>query len=62
MSAMSKTEARSGVVIVACLVAVMAGCSTQARREDCDGRLHPINGPAPVTALAPASPERNQPQ
>ena len=29
------------------LALAMAGCSTQAKRVDCDGDLKPINRPAP---------------
>ena len=32
----------------------LAGCSTQAKRVDCDGTLRPINKPAP----APATPSK----
>jgi len=28
----------------------MTGCSTQAKRVDCDGTLEPINRPAPAAA------------
>jgi hypothetical protein len=37
---------KAGVLL---LVAVLAmGCSTQARRVDCERGLRPINAPAPV--------------
>ncbi|MGH8178675.1 MAG: hypothetical protein ACREV5_20650 [Steroidobacter sp.] len=39
------------------VVAVLAGqgCSTQARRVDCDGRLTPINAPAPERSAVSAA-------
>jgi hypothetical protein len=40
------------------LALAMAGCSTQAKRVDCDGKLKPINRPAPPPA-APAHPQKN---
>jgi hypothetical protein len=40
------------------LALAMAGCSTQAKRVDCDGKLKPINRPAPQPA-APAHPQKN---
>jgi outer membrane murein-binding lipoprotein Lpp len=40
------------------LAMMMAGCSTQAKRVDCDGELKPINRPAPQAA-APAHPPKN---
>ena len=40
------------------LALAMAGCSTQAKRVDCDGKLKPINRPAPQAA-APAHPPKN---
>ena len=40
----------------------MAGCSTQAKRVDCDGTLKPINPPAPpAESLAtPKEPQSNE--
>ncbi len=40
------------VVVSAALVLalLMIGCSTQAKRVDCDGTLKPINPPAPAAA------------
>jgi hypothetical protein len=47
------------VVGTAVLLALAtAGCSTQAKRVDCDGKLKPINRPAPVPAV-PARPPKN---
>jgi hypothetical protein len=40
------------------LAMMMAGCSTQAKRVDCDGKLKPINRPAPLPA-APAHRQKN---
>jgi hypothetical protein len=40
------------------LALASAGCSTQAKRVDCDGKLKPINRPAPPPA-APAHPKKN---
>jgi hypothetical protein len=40
------------------LALAMAGCSTQAKRVDCDGTLKPINRPAPQP-VAPAGPQKN---
>ena len=40
------------------LALAMAGCSTEAKRVDCDGKLKPINRPAPLPA-APAHPQKN---
>lgn len=39
------------------VVTVLAGqgCSTQARRVDCDGRLTPINAPAPKSGAVSAA-------
>jgi hypothetical protein len=39
-----------GVLIL--VVISVAGCSTQARRVDCDKRLQPINAPTPKPAPA----------
>lgn len=36
----------------------IAGCSTQAKRVDCDGKLKPINRPAPQP-VAQAHPQKN---
>jgi outer membrane murein-binding lipoprotein Lpp len=32
---------------------LVAGCSTQPRRVDCDEQLQPINAPAPAVAQQP---------
>jgi hypothetical protein len=40
------------------LALAMAGCSTHAKRVDCDAKLKPINRPAPPPA-APAHPQKN---
>lgn len=38
---------RASLVIVCTMLGTAAsGCSTQARRVDCEGRLEPINAPA----------------
>ena len=36
----------------------ITGCSTQAKRVDCDGKLKPINRPAPLP-VAPTLPKKN---
>ena len=48
-----------GVVASAALMLTfsMAGCSTQAKRVDCDGTLKLINRPAPSTATSAPSNE-----
>jgi hypothetical protein len=40
------------------LALASAGCSTQAKRVDCDGKLKPINRPA-LPPAAPARPKKN---
>jgi hypothetical protein len=34
------------------LLLLAAGCSAHRTRVDCDGRLHPINAPAPAAVSA----------
>ena len=34
-------------------LALLAACHTRPPRVDCDGRLQPINAPAPVTHSSP---------
>jgi hypothetical protein len=53
---MPKSKARVSFVWAAVVAVILAGCSTQARRVDCDGRLRPINAPAPtqVPAVSPS--------
>ena len=46
------------VFTVVLLALAMAGCSTQAKRVDCDGKLKPINRPAALP-VAPARPPKN---
>jgi hypothetical protein len=48
-----------GIIASAVLVLTlsMAGCSTQAKRVDCDGTLKPINRPAPAAASSTAPKE-----
>jgi hypothetical protein len=42
------------------LALATAGCSTQAKRVDCDGTLKPINRPTPPAApLAPSKEPRS---
>lgn len=38
------------------LVVLAAGCSTQARRVDCETQLQPINVPAPASVALPEQP------
>jgi hypothetical protein len=40
------------------LALAIAGCSTQAKRVDCDGKLRPINLPAPLP-VALVHPQKN---
>jgi hypothetical protein len=48
---------RASVAGVALLAAVLlAACSTEARRVDCERRLQPINRPAPLGTASPAEP------
>lgn len=53
--AMPASKARVSFVGIAVAAVILVGCSTQARRVDCDGRLRPINAPAPaqVPAVSP---------
>ncbi len=60
MIAMPGIKARWAIVVVAVMAGFVAGCSTQARRVDCDGRLRPINVPAPVSEPAAVTPAREQ--
>ena len=53
---MPRTKATVALVLAAVTAGLMAGCSTQARRVDCDGGLRPINAPAPVVAPAAVTP------
>ena len=46
------------VAVVGLLALAIPGCSTQAKRVDCDGKLKPINRPAPLP-VAPAHPPKN---
>jgi hypothetical protein len=39
---------------------IMAGCGTQARWVNCEGRLEPINRPAPKLAEGPVGEEPAQ--
>jgi hypothetical protein len=53
--------ARAFVASAALLVALsMTGCSTQAKKVDCDGTLKPINRAAPLAAPT-ASPKELKP-
>ncbi len=44
------TPARRAWLVIVCAMLGMAasGCSTQARRVNCESRLEPINRPAPA--------------
>ena len=53
---MSRIKAKVALVLAAVMAGLMAGCSTQARRVDCEGRLRPINVPAPVAAPSAVTP------
>ena len=60
---MSRQSIQAGWVGAALLLAfTMAGCSTQAKRVDCDGTLKPINPPAPQAAssASPKEPKTRQ--
>lgn len=37
------------MTLLALLLALLVGCSSQPRRIDCEGHLRPINPPASVT-------------
>ncbi len=47
---------RVGALVLA--VAIACGCSGQARQVDCDGRLEPINRPAPKILESSSKPEK----
>ena len=53
---MPRIKATVALVFSAVMAGLMGGCSTQARRVDCDGRLRPINVPAPLAAPAAVTP------
>ena len=44
----------AGVVLLATVL--LAACSTEAQRVDCERRLQPINRPAPLGTASPAEP------
>jgi hypothetical protein len=46
------------VAIAGLLALAISGCSTQAKRVDCDRKLKPINRPAPLP-VAPAHPQKS---
>ena len=51
------TKRRSSVLMAGAAVLLLmsaAGCSTQAKRVDCDGDLKPINRPAPPSVPRPS--------
>ena len=39
-------------LVVILLALLMAGCSAHRTRVDCEGKLKPVNAPAPVAARA----------
>lgn len=44
-------------VVLGCLLAVLAGCASRGTAVRCDGRLEPINTPAPAApSVSNASP------
>jgi hypothetical protein len=45
-------------VSTAAVLLLLAGCSTQAKKVDCDGPLKPINRPAPAAAAPSKEPVR----
>ena len=47
MNALKRHVTRS---LAVALLALAVGCSSHPRRVDCDGRLSPINPPAPAAA------------
>ncbi|MBK7250650.1 MAG: hypothetical protein IPI06_07200 [Gammaproteobacteria bacterium] len=57
---MPRIKATVALLLAAVMAGLVSGCSTQARRVDCDGRLRPINAPAPVSAPAAVNPAREQ--
>ncbi|MBK7522551.1 MAG: type IV secretion system protein [Gammaproteobacteria bacterium] len=58
--AMPRIKATVALALSAVMAGLVTGCSTQARRVDCDGRLRPINAPVPVSAPAAVNPAREQ--
>jgi hypothetical protein len=55
------TERCSHALIAGAAVLLLmsaAGCSTQAKRVDCDGDLKPINRPAPPSVPTPSKESR----
>jgi hypothetical protein len=38
------------------LVLILTGCSSHPRKVDCEGRLRPINAPAPASATTAVRP------
>ena len=57
---MPRIKATVVLLIASLMAGLVSGCSTQARRVDCDGRLRPINAPALVKVPAVVNPEREQ--
>ena len=57
---MPRIEAKVALLLATVLAGLVSGCSTQARRVDCDGRLRPINAPAPVKVPAVVNPAKEQ--
>lgn len=58
---MPKAKAGVGRVGLAVLAVLAAGCSTQARKVDCDGPLRPINVPAPSAVVPEPAVEGQSP-
>ncbi len=53
------TRACMGIVVLATSLALVGGCASNKNKVKCDGRLEPINKPAPVksarsTQLSPS--------
>ena len=57
---MPRIKATVALVLFAVMAGLVTGCSTQARRVDCDGRLRPINAPVPVSAPAAVNTAKEQ--
>ncbi|MBX3648570.1 MAG: hypothetical protein KF766_12955 [Rhodocyclaceae bacterium] len=57
---MPRIKATVALLLASVMAGLLSGCSTQARRVDCDGRLRPINAPAPVKVPAVVNPVKEQ--
>jgi hypothetical protein len=58
--AMPRIKATVALLLASVMAGLLSGCSMQARRVDCDGRLRPINAPAPVKVPAAVNAAKEQ--